>query len=241
VNASIWRLEWTLAIRRRRLLLLNVGIPLLLVVPLALGGAPPFHAAAAYAVLFVLFGTFGSAIPLLREGEGGLLGRVLVAGAEPRRLVLERVLAGACMDALQLLPSVALVLGLGRAGWETWALAPPLLLGALLAANVVGVWVAALARSLAEGALFAAVVSLFLLRGSGVFWSAAPGTAAAVAQATLPYGPFHRLLLEGAGGAPGVGSAASALLTTWGGAAALLAAGVVLAGPLTGRIASAPR
>lgn len=237
MKASIWRLEWTLAFRRRRLFAMNVGIPLLLVAPVALGGAPPFHAAAAYAVLFVLFGTFGSAIPLLRDAEGGLLQRILLAGAAPRSLLLQRVLAGAAQDALQLLPSLSLVLLLGRAGAEVWLLALPLLGGALLAANVVGLGVAAAARSLAEGALFAAVVSLFLLHGSGVFRTAPPGTPASVAESVLPYGPLHRLLLAGAGGAPWPGGAAGALFTTWSAAAALLLLAVFAAGPLMRRIA----
>jgi hypothetical protein len=198
--APIWALEWKLALRRRRLFLLNLVIPLILVAPLALGGAPPFHAAAAYAVLFVLFGVFGSAIPMIREGEGGLLRRILLAGVPEARILGERVLAGTGLDFLQLLPALALILGVGRAGLNLWLLAPPVLVLTLLCANLVGIWVAALARSLAEGALFAAVVSLFLLHGSGVFRTAPEGTLGAFLQDALPFGPLHRTLLAGAGG-----------------------------------------
>jgi len=219
MRAPLWWLEVALTLRRRRLLALNVGIPLLLVLPVALGGAPAFHAAAVYTVLFVLFGTFGSAIPLIRDGETGILRRMLLVGASPRHLLLARGIGGTLLDALQILPSLALILlvgiwqggGGGEAGGSIGPgagpgpaslalLAVPVLLGALLAANLVGVWVAALARSLAEGALFAAVLSLFLLHGSGVFRTPAAGSVGAFLEGILPFGPLHRLLLHAAGG-----------------------------------------
>jgi len=201
-GATIWRLEWRLAFRRRRLFVLNLAIPLALVLPLSLSGAPPFHAAAAYAVLFVLFGVFGSTIPLIRDGERGLLRRMLLAGAPESRILVERVMAGAILDFLQLLPALGVILGFGRAPGSVWLIAPPVLLLTLLAANLVGVWVAALARSLAEGALFAAVVALFLLHGSGVFRTAREGTLGSFLQETLPFGPLHQTLLAAAGGGP---------------------------------------
>ena len=207
MRAPLWWLELALTLRRPRLLALNVAIPLVLVLPVALGGAPAFHAAAVYTVLFVLFGTFGAAIPLIRDGETGILRRMLLAGMSPRRLLLARVVGGALLDALQILPALALIIvvgsrmaggGMGTAGPAFVAV--PVLLGALLAANLVGIWVAAMARSLAEGALFAAVISLFLLHGSGVFRTSAPGSAGAVLERIIPFGPLHRLLLHAAGG-----------------------------------------
>lgn len=233
----VWRLEWTTALRRRRLLALNTGIPLLLVVPIAVGGAPAFHAAAAYAVLFVLFATFGSAIPLVRDGEGGHLRRMLLAGGSGQGILVPRLLAGALLDTLQLLPAVLVILALGRAGTHLWLLAGPLLLGAVLAGNLVGVWVAALARSLAEGALFAAVVSLFLLHVSGVFRTPAPGSLAAAVEPFVPFTALHRLLLAGAGGVSmPPGSIPAGLLATWGGALLLLGVTAVVAQPLMERI-----
>jgi hypothetical protein len=249
MRSPLWRLELTLAVRRRRLLLLNVGIPLLLVLPVSLGGAPPFHAAAVYAVLFVLFGTFGAAIPVIRDGETGILRRFVLAGASPHSLLLARGLGGATLDALQLLPAVALILVVGflgggaATGGEAGAASPSVLLsgavllfGALVAANLVGLWVAALARSLAEGALFAAVVALFLLHGSGVFRTSAPGTVGAVLEALLPFGPFHRFLLSGAAGAPPPPGAGFGVLSTLGGAFLLLLVTLVFAPRLVERI-----
>ena len=148
----MWRLEWRLALRRRRLLLLNTAIPLLLVLPLAAGRAPAYHASAAYAVLFVLFGTFGSAIPLLRDGEDGPLRRVILRGIPERVLLAERILAGAVLDTLEILPALLVVSWLGGAGGPALATLLASVPPALLAANLVGCWVAALARSIAEGA-----------------------------------------------------------------------------------------
>lgn len=240
MKGAIWRIEWTLALRRRRLFWLNAGIPLVLVLPLVLGGAPVFHAAAALSVLFVLFGTFGSAIPLVREGEGGVLRRILLAGVPESRLLLERVLAGAALDAVQLLPSLAVILLAWGAGGETWLLAGPVFLLTLLAANLVGVWVAAAARSLAEGALFAAVISLFLLHGSGVFRTPAPGSVGSALATLLPFGPLHRILLDTGGVAPPPGPAWS-LLAPGGFAVGLLLLTLRLAPVLMRRIAPAAR
>jgi len=239
-GAPVWRLEWRLALRRRRLFVLNLAIPLVLVLPLALGGAPPFHAAAAYAVLFVLFGVFGSAIPLIRDGEGGLLRRMLLAGAPETRILGERTLAGAALDCLQLLPALGVILAVGRVRGGVWLLAPFVLLLTLLAANLIGVWVAALARSLAEGALFAAVVALFLLHGSGVFRTAPEGTAGAVLQDILPFGPLHRTLLAATGGGPAP-SAGWSLLVPAAGSLVILMLTLRFAGVLLERVAPGGR
>jgi hypothetical protein len=235
-----------------------VAIPLLLVLPVALGGAPAFHAAAVYTVLFVLFGTFGAAIPLIRDGETGILRRMVLVGASPRHLLLARGIGGTLLDALQILPSLALILLVGSGQWGGGGgpggsmgpelgpgpaglalLAVPVLLGALLTANLVGVWVAALARSLAEGALFAAVLSLFLLHGSGVFRTSTPGSAGAFLEGILPFGPLHRLLLHAAGGGGGGAESLFPLLPGLGGPLTLLLLTQLAAPALIERI-SAP-
>jgi hypothetical protein len=230
VRAPTWRLEWRVALRRRRLLALGAGIPLLLVLPVALGGAPPHHAAAVYAVLFVLFGTMGSALPFLREGEAGLLRRIVLTGYPSARILLERGGAGATLDLVQLLPSTVAIVLLGAPSAGTGLRLVAALALALAASALVGIWVAALARSLAEGALLAAVSSLFLLHGSGVFRTAEPGSPGEQLAAYLPFGPLHRALREGVGIGPGGNTAG------WAGGLEDLAPGVVataLAGALT--------
>jgi hypothetical protein len=237
VNAPIWSVEWKIALRRRRLLVFNVAIPLLLVLPISLGGAPPFHAAAAYTVLFALFGTFGSAIPLLRDGDGGPLRRIVLSGFPEPAYVTQRILAGTTLDLLQLIPALALILVTGRAEATVWASAIPALALALLAANLIGLWVAALAGSLAEGALFAAVVSLFVLHGSGVFRSPVPGSWSAAAESVLPYRPLHDALLTGAGGGSAIsGVVGGDFLPPVALVVLLFLASVALASPLLRRI-----
>lgn len=194
-----WSLEWRLARARRRLLALNVAIPLLLVAPVALGGAPAHHAAAVYAVLFVLFGTFGSAIPLVRDAEAGLQARLHLAGMPDAPLLLGRAGAGAAVDAAQLAPSLGLALAAGGSAPAAAAAAAVALAASLLLAGLIGIWVAAAARSLAEAALFAAVAGLLLLHAGGVFRTPAPGGAAAAVEALVPFRLLHESLLAAAG------------------------------------------
>lgn len=209
-----WILEWKVAVARPRLFALNVGIPFLLVAAVAFGGAPPPHAAAVYAVLFVLFGAFGSAIPLVRDGESGLLARIVLTGVSPGSLLVERVTAATVLDLGQLLPSVlAVCMAGGGAGAIPGAV---LTLGAsLFVANFLGLWVAALARSVAETALFAAVSALLLLHASGVFRAPPPESVAAVLEAASPFAALHGTLLAASGGASATGGGWPAL-GAWG-------------------------
>jgi len=187
-----WSSEWRLALRRRRLLLLNAGIPLLLVLPFALGAAPAHHAAAVVAVLFTVFGVFGSTIPLVRDGRDGLVERWLLGGASPPGYVAGRLSAQAALDVLELVPAALLLAG-GRDLIATAAVVGSLAL-TLLVANALGAWVAALARSLAEGALFAAVAALLLLHGGGVFRTPVPGSWQATVEHLVPFRLLHDAL-----------------------------------------------
>lgn len=212
----VYGLEWRRARTRLRLFAFNVSVPLLLVLPVSLGGAPPQHAAAVYAVLFVLFGTFGSAIPALRDGETGLIGRLARTATGPRRVLAGRVLAGATLDTVQLLPAALVICA--AAGTPPVLVATVVLVLALslLVANLVGLLVAAAARSVAEGALFAAVVSLLLLHASGVFRTPQAGTAGAFVERVSPYRALHETLFDATAGtahaAPATALVASALL-----------------------------
>ena len=194
-----WSAEWLLALRRRRLLALNAGVPLLLVAPISLAGAPAPHAAATYSVLFVLFGVFGSAIPLVRDGASGLLSRWQLAGLPPRDLLGSRLAAQTALDVLEALPAVLFIVLAGGAP----AAAAPVLLAlpfTLLIANALGAWAAALARSLAEGALFASVLSLLLLHVAGTFRTPTPGSVGATLERVSPFRTLHEAFLGAAGG-----------------------------------------
>jgi hypothetical protein len=231
-----WTAEWLVALRRRRLFVLNAGVPLLLVAPIALVGAPPAHAAAVYAVLFVLFGVFGSAIPLVRDGAAGLLTRWQLAGLPARELLTQRLAAQTSLDVLQALPAVVLILVAGGGGAAAAApvfIALPL---TLLVANALGAWTAALARSLAEAALFSSVLSLLLLHAAGTFRTPAPGSLAATLERVSPFRILHEAFLAATGGpSPSSGSWTPALVT----GAMFLMVTAALAATLVGRITSA--
>jgi len=217
-----WTAEWWVARRRRRLLVLNAGVPLLLVAPVAFAGAPPAHAAAVYSVLFVMFGVFGSAIPLVRDGASGLLTRWRLAGLPPRELLVARLGAQTALDALEALPALALILLANRASPAVGLQVALALAVTLLVANAVGAWAAALARSLAEAALFSSVLSLLLLHAAGAFRTPAPGSLSALVESASPFRLLHEALLVLVGGA-GTGQAGG----PW--TPALLACGVLLA------------
>ena len=188
------------ATARRRLFAINTAIPLLLIGPIALGAAPPQHAATVYAVLFALFATFGAAIPVLRDAERGWVARVGRTGLGARGHLIGRALAGAALDALQLTPSVLLIAGAAGA----WPRLPALWLvttAALVFGNLLGTWVAAVARSVAEGALFAAVSCLLLLHASGVFRTPAAGSIGDAIETVAPFRPLHEALAAVASGA----------------------------------------
>lgn len=202
MTLPIWRTEWLTALRRRRLLAFNTLIPLAFVAPIALSSAPAVHAAAVFTVLFALFGTFGSSIPLIRDGESGLLRRYVLTGVHPGGLLLQHVFATAALDLIELAPSVlVIVVARGSSAAQIAMVVPAMALG-LVAANTVGALTAALAKSVAEGALFSAVAALLLLHWAGTFRTPLPGTWQATLEAWSPFRPLHESLLaaSGAGG-----------------------------------------
>jgi hypothetical protein len=195
VTPLVAELEWRIALARRRLFALNALVPLALATPLALGAAPPFHAAAVYTVLFALFGTFGSTIPVVRDAESGLLGRMVLGGVSPAGYVVQRAAAGAVLDGVQLLPAT-LVAAVGAGASPIAFAAVTLALWLTLwVANLLGVILAAVARSVAEAALFAATGALLLLHASGVFRTPAPGSWGAMLERGSPFRSLHEALL----------------------------------------------
>ena len=189
-------MEFRIALARPRLVVLNVMVPVVLVLAISLGGAPGFHAAAVYTVLFTLFGTFGSSIPLVRDAESGLFGRIIRAGVPPSHFLIERAVGGSAIDALQLLPALTIAT-FGSISLNEWTRAVLVLWSSVWIANLLGNLVAAVARSLAETALFSAVTALLLLHLSGVFRTPLPQSSWAVVEALSPFQTLHETLLAG--------------------------------------------
>jgi len=195
---TVWRLAWRSALRRRRLFLWNVAIPLVLLTPVALSAAAAPHRVAVFGVFIVFFASFGSAIPAVRDAEEGWLDQVLRTGYGARRWLIERTLAEAGIDLVQTAPAVLVLLvaagGLTRAPVVLLALA-----FTLVFANLLGPAIAALVRSLAEAALACAALSLVLLHYAGFFRAPSPGWTSTVA-AWNPYSPFRAALSFGVSG-----------------------------------------
>jgi hypothetical protein len=226
-------LEWRIARRERRLFVLNTAVPLALTGAVALGAAPRVHAALVYTFVIVFFGTFGSAIPLVRDAESGLFGRIARTGIAPSRILAERTAFHAGLDLLQLLPSLVLAFLVARTPAGTALQAIFAAACVLLTTNALGVWTAAFGRSIAEAALFATVLALFALHFGGVFRTPPAGTTLAFIADTLPFGHLQRAL-RAAFGMPGE---AVRLLPAVTGAFALFGTTVLAAAPLVRSLA----
>jgi len=190
-------------------------------------------------MFFLMFASFGSAIPLVRDARAGWVEKLHLTGYGDRRWLAERAGADSLLDVLELLP--ALVLILWGAGASPPSLAP--LLAALWLAvafgNLLGVAVACAVRTLAEAALACAVVSLLALHLAGTFRPAPAGGLAWSLERWSPLRPLREALAAVSAG-ESVGSVAS-----WGPplVAMLVAIGAVLllAPPLVRRLSDARR
>lgn len=195
-------LELRIAFAQRRLFMLNTVVPLALVLPIGIGGAPRVHAAVVFTLIFAFFGVFGQAIPLARDAERGLTARYVLAGISPHAFFAQRIAAHAALDLFQLAPALLVIAFVyGAAAPDIAALAGAALL-ALIAANAIGVVIAAAARSIAEAALFASITALFALHAAGVFRSPVPGSFADQLRSAVPFSKLHQAM-QGAVGSPG--------------------------------------
>ena len=131
--------------------------------------------------------------PLVREA----VGRVM----DPSKLRwiafshFESDECGALNQWLELAPSAALILLAGDHRSSYVAAVVGALVVSLGAANLLGCWVAAAARSVAEAALFAAVAALLLLHGAGTFRTPMPGSTGAAIEVWVPFRLLHESLL----------------------------------------------
>lgn len=185
-------LEWRVALRKPRAAILNLVVPLALIAALPAGNAPRVHVAVVVTVLFAFFGTFGSAIPLVRDAETGRVTALIQAGAHPLSFFVQRTLASVAIDLLQLLPA-ALVLSLAYRN-DVFLPFMLCLAGTLIAANVLGAWIAALTRSIGEAALVSSVVALALLHVGGVFRTPVQNSWWAAIEPFSPFRPLHEAL-----------------------------------------------
>ncbi len=192
-----WQKELLEATRSRRAFALKFLLPLVLLAPLALGPLPESARAIGFAAAVLFIGVFGSSVRLIHLRDGGMLERMAVLPVPPRALAGEYVLAGSSLDGAQLGVPLLLLIAIG--GYPPQSVAAILLAypAALIGANALGVLVASLSGSAAEGHLFAIISVIGVAGLSGL---AAPGTG--WGSWLLPFGPFAATLRMPAGDAP---------------------------------------
>jgi len=213
-----WLKELLEASRGRRAVALKFLLPLLLLAPLALGAVPASMKAVGFSVAVLFIGVFGSSVRLIHLRDSRMLERMAVLPVPPHVLAAEYILASAFLDGAQLL--IPLVLLITAGGYSIPSVTVILLAypAALIGANALGVFVASLSASAAEGHLFA-VLSVI---GAAVLSGAVPGAGAGWSSWLLPFGPFATTLRASPDGAP-----LTAVPIAWFSAFALL--GLVLA------------
>lgn len=200
----MWGLRWRVAASRRRLFIWNILVPVLLLLPVAFSRAAAPHRAAIVSVFVVLFGTFGSCIPLVRDRARGWNQKVWLTGYRSRPWLTERIAAATTLDLAELTPALLLLFlgaGLGSAtGAEGFVSALPAVALALLAANLLGALVAAFVASIAEATLVCGATALYALHFSGVFRSADPDSWVWYVERAAPFRPLVTMLREALSG-----------------------------------------
>ncbi|MGP8160971.1 MAG: ABC transporter permease [Candidatus Dormibacteria bacterium] len=219
---------------RRRALALKVGIPLILALPLILGGAPTFWAGMLLTVLVAMVGAVGTAVTLARARQSGLLVRLALVPRPGWRVVGGVVGAGALVDLLQLLPVVLLVAIAGSATPMEWAGLVVAVLAGLLTGSLLGCLVACLAGGVGEVLLDVCVLLAPLLFFGGLFTGVPrQGWGGTVAMID-PFGQLASAFIGALDGTPAF-SPSTVLLVSAAAIAAVLAAVGLLSRPLLER------
>jgi len=194
VSALVLQLEWQLAIATKRDFAMRVLAPLSVVLVLATGAVPPAVAAASYAALLTGMGLLATALPLMRDGDEGMVQRVLRGGVPPASYLLQRAAAAAGLTLLQLSPAVLLgAVWLGASTAEVVVAFGALVL-ALWISCLLGVVIGAVGRSAAEATLICVLTAGLLLHVSGVFHSPAIGGLGAALEGGSPFRMLHESL-----------------------------------------------
>jgi hypothetical protein len=204
--SGTWGREWLSTLGRPRALAMRVLVPLLLTLPLVIGGAPTFWAGMLLTVLVAMTGAVGSGITLARARSGGLLARLALVPRPAHRVLGGWVCAAAGVDFMQLLPSVIVVVA-ARAPTplDTAALFVSVA-AALLVTNTLGCAVAVIAGGTGEVLLDVGIVLAPLLFLGGLFTGVPADGWRRVAAAVDPFGALHSAFIAALGGSPSFAS-----------------------------------
>jgi len=197
--------EWLATVTRPRSLAVRTAMPLLLTVPLVTGHAPSFWAGMLLTVLVAMVGAVGSGVTAARARGSGLLLRLATVPRPAHRIVGAWVLAGANVDCVQLLPSLAAVLARGDANAADAAALAASVVATLLLANTLGCLLARLAAGAGEVLLDVAVVLAPLLFLGGLFTGVPAAGWRHWAAVLDPFTYLHSAFVAALGGSPDQG------------------------------------
>lgn len=180
--------------QRRKALLVKMAFPLVVGVPLLTSAAPSFFAAMALTMLITVMGALGTGAVLSRERAAGLQVRYRLLPRRHGLILLERLVANAAIDTLQLSLVLALLLVRHPAALSWW---PALLLavtGTVLFANLVGALASTVTTAPGEVMLYVLLPLLPAFYISGVFTPLTSPALRAVSR-LLPMTYLHEGLL----------------------------------------------
>jgi hypothetical protein len=230
VSALVWGLEWRLALSGKRDLALRVLAPVSLVFVIASGAVSAVAAVATYAVLFVGFAHFGTALPVLRDAKQGIQLRVVRGGVSPGSYLQQRAAARAALAVVELVPASLVAAAFLNASTSEILIALGALAICLWVGSLLGIMAAALSRSAPETAVLCGVGLVLLLHMSGVFHTPTAGGFGAMLESVSPFRALHEAFVTMVAGGPVRGFVAGAVwvlaltATLWAAAPRLTAA-----------------
>ncbi|MGI8910873.1 MAG: ABC transporter permease [Rubrobacteraceae bacterium] len=166
---AYWKKDVALFFGKRFALLIKMLYPMAIIIPVAASGIPAEYAAAVIGIVAVMAGTFGAGESLTIDLNDGILVRVALTPASPRRIVFEVLAVNAVLDFIQLLPALVIVYVLHPAPL-IWVLAATFgVFATLVTANCIGIFIANFTSSPADVLLYATAILFPLIYVSGFF------------------------------------------------------------------------
>jgi ABC-2 type transport system permease protein len=184
---AYWKKDVALFFGKRFALLIKMLYPVAIIVPVAASNIPAEYAAAVIGIVAVMAGTFGAGESLTIDLNDGILMRVALTPASPRRIVFEILAVNAVLDFIQLLPALVIVYVLHPVSLA-WMLAATFGVFATLAtANCIGIFIANFTSSPADVLLYATAILFPLIYVSGFFRNQNPEGILAFLRNFVPF------------------------------------------------------
>ncbi len=184
---AYWKKDVALFFGKRFALLIKMLYPMAIIVPVAASNIPAEYAAAVIGIVAVMAGTFGAGESLTIDLNDGILMRVALTPASPRRIVFEVLAVNAVLDFVQLLPALVVVYVLHPVSL-IWVLAATFgVFATLVTANAIGIFIANFTSSPADVLLYATAILFPLIYISGFFRNQNPEGILAFLRNFVPF------------------------------------------------------